>query len=76
MWKEIMKIIVDEMPRCANECPLSRMECGGDWFCGKYRSKCNVDMCKLLKPITDYVFEECITENIVKRTPLADIRKR
>ena len=39
-------------------------------------SKCNVDMCKLLKPITDYVFEECITENIVKKTPLADIRKR
>lgn len=76
MRKEIMKIIVDEMPRCAGECPLSRMECGSDWFCGKYRSECNVDICDLLKPITDYVFEECITENIVKRTPLTDIRKR
>lgn len=52
-----MKIIVDEMPRCASECPLSRMECGSDWFCSKYRSECNVDMCDLLKPITDYVFE-------------------
>ena len=71
-----MKIIVNEMPRCASECPSSRMECGSDWFCSKYRSECNVDMCDLLKPITDYVFEECITENIVKRTPLADIRKR
>ena len=27
-----MKIIVDEMPRCVSECPLSRMECGSDWF--------------------------------------------
>lgn len=38
-----MKIIVDEMPRCASECPLSRMGCGSDWFCGKYRSECNVE---------------------------------
>ena len=68
-----MKLIVDEMPRCVSECPLSRTECGSDWFCGKYRSECNVDMYDLLKPITDYVFEERITENIVKRTPLADI---
>ena len=71
-----MKIIVDEMPRCASECPLSRMGCGSDWGCGKYRSECNVDMCDLLKPITDYVFEEYITENIVNRIPLADIGKR
>ena len=49
------------------------MECGSDWFCGKYRSECNVDMCDMLKPITDYVFEERIAENITKRTPLADI---
>ena len=68
-----MKLIVDEMPRCVSECPLSRRECDSDWFCGKYRSECNVDMCDLLKPITDYVLEERITENIVKRTPLADI---
>lgn len=51
-----MKLIVDEMPRCVSECPLSRTECGSDWFCGKYRSECNIDMCDLLKPITDYVF--------------------
>ena len=69
-----MKIIVDEMPRCASECPLSRMECGSDWFCS--RSECNVDMCDLLKPITDYVFEDYIAENIVKRIPLTDIGKR
>lgn len=75
-FEVIMKIIVDEMPRCVSECPLSRMECGIDWFCSKYRSECNVDMCDLLKPITDYVFEERITENIVKRTQLADIGKR
>lgn len=37
------------------------------------RSECNVDMCDLLKPITDYVFEERVSENIVKRTPLVDI---
>lgn len=30
-------------------------------------------MCDLLKPITDYVFEERIAENITKRTPLKDI---
>mgnify|MGYP004504420285 FL=1 len=42
-------------------------------FCGKYRSECNVDMCDLLKPITDYVLEERVAENITKRIPLADI---
>lgn len=68
-----MKIIVDEMPRRVSECLLSRRECGSDWFCGKYRAECNVDMCDLLKPITDYVFEERVSENIVKRTPLTDI---
>lgn len=52
------------------------MECGSDWFCSKYRSECNVDMCDLLKPITDYVFEDYIAENIVKRIPLTDIGKR
>ena len=48
-----MKIIVDEMPRYPRECPLSRMK-NGDWFCNKYESECNIDMCDLLKPITDY----------------------
>lgn len=42
-------------------------------FCGKYRSECNVDMCNLLKPITDYVLDERVAESITKRTPLADI---
>lgn len=67
-----MKIIVDEMPRYPRECPLSRMK-NGDWFCNKYESECNIDMCDLLKPITDYVLEERVTKNITKRTPLADI---
>lgn len=44
-----MKLIIDEMSRCVSECPLSRTECGSDWFCSKYRSECNVDMCDLLK---------------------------
>lgn len=69
-----MKLIIDEMSRCVSECPLSRTECGSDWFCSKYRSECNVDMCDLLKPITDYVLEERVAKNIAKRTPLADIR--
>ena len=67
-----MKIIVNEMPRYPRECPLSRMK-NGDWFCNKYESECNIDMCDLLKPITDYVLEERVTKNITKRTPLADI---
>lgn len=67
-----MKIIVDEMPKYPHECPLSRMK-NEDWFCSKYEFECNIDMCDLLKPITDYVFEECVAENITKRTPLKDI---
>lgn len=62
------------MSRCVSECLLSRTECGSDWFCSKYRSECNIDMCDLLKPITDYVLEERVAKNITKRTPLADIR--
>ena len=67
-----MKIIVDEMPKSPFECPLSRMK-NGDWFCSKYESECDIDMCDLLKPITDYVLEERVTENVTKRTSLADI---
>lgn len=67
-----MKIIVDEMPRYACECPVSVMK-NGEWICNKYESECNIDMCDLLKPITDYVCEERVTKNITKRTPLADI---
>lgn len=69
-----MKIIVDEMPRYPRECPLSRMK-NGEWICNKYKSECNIDMCDLLKPITDYVCEERVTKNITKRTPLVDIGK-
>lgn len=70
-----MKIIVDEMPKYPRECTLSRMK-NGDWFCSKkYKSECDIDMCDLLKPITDYVLEECVTKNITKRIPLADIGK-
>ena len=66
-----MKIIVDEMPRYACECPISVMK-NGEWICNKYESECNIDMCDLLKPITDYVFEERIAERIIKRIPLKD----
>lgn len=66
-----MKIIVDEMPKYPFECPLVRMK-NGDWFCSKYESECDIDMCDMLKPITDYVLEEHVTENITKRIPLKD----
>lgn len=46
----------------------------GYYACNLLQGKsCNTGKCDLLKPITDYVFEECITENIVKRIPLTDI---
>ena len=48
-----MKIIVDEMPKHPFDCPLSKMK-NDDWICSKYNSKCNIDMCDLLKPITDF----------------------
>ena len=67
-----MKIIVDEMPIYPCECPLVRVE-DGNWICNKYGFECNIDMCDVLKPITDYVLEERVTENVTKRTPLADI---
>lgn len=42
--------------------------------CGLWQGRgCEPCRCNLLKPITDYVLEECVTENITKRTPLADI---
>lgn len=66
-----MKLIVDEMPSCSNDCIFS----DGYYACNLLQEKsCNPGKCNLLKPITDYVFEERITENIVKKTPLADIR--
>ena len=66
-----MKIIVDKMPSCSNECIFS----DGYHACNLLQEKsCNPGKCGLLKPITDYVFEERITENISKRIPLADIR--
>ena len=52
-----MKIIVDEMPKCPSDCPLSKMK-NDDWICGKYNSICNIDMCDLLKPIIDFYVEE------------------
>ena len=65
-----MKIIVDEMPSCSNDCIFS----DGYYACNLLQEKsCNPEKCNLLKPITDYVFEECVAENITKRTPLVDI---
>ena len=52
-----MKIIVDEMPKYASECPLSKPR-HDEWICSKYNSICNIDMCDLLKPITDLCVEE------------------
>lgn len=52
-----MKIIVDEMPKYASDCPLSKMK-NDDWICGKYNSICNIDMCDLLKPIIDFYVEK------------------
>ena len=67
-----MEIIVTDMSELSCQCPLSKQK-DGSWICSKYDCECNIDTCDLLKPITDYVFEERITENIVKRTPLEDI---
>ena len=67
-----MKIIVDEMPKYACEYPLSRPR-HDEWICSKYGSVCNIDTCDVLNPITDYVLEERVAQNITKRIPLADI---
>lgn len=65
-----MKIIVDEMPSCSNDCIFS----DGYYACNLLQEKsCNPGKCNLLKPITDYVTEERVTENITKRISLADI---
>lgn len=69
-----MKIIVDEMPIFCYECPFCKMGFG-EYICSRSDLECNIDMCNFLKPITDYVLEECITANITKRIPLADIGK-
>lgn len=70
-----MKIIVDEMPVFRDECPFCEMDFG-EYICSRSDLECNIDMCNFLKPITDYVFEERVAENITKRIPLADTRKR
>lgn len=60
------------MPKVSSECILSRLR-HDDWVCSKYEGCiCNVDTCDLLKPITDYVLEECVTDNITNRIPLKD----
>ena len=65
-----MKIIVDEMPSCSNDCIFS----DGYYACNLLQEKsCNPGKCNLLKPITDYVLEERVAESITKRIPLADI---
>lgn len=69
-----MKIIVDEMPVFRDECPFCKMDFG-EYICNRSDLECNIDMCDfLLKPITDYILEERVTENITKRIPLADTR--
>ena len=68
-----MKIIVDEMPVFRDECPFWKMDYG-EYICSISDLECNINMCDFLKPITDYVLEECVAENITKRIPLADTR--
>ena len=61
-----MKLIVDEMPSEPKGCIFSE--------CKLWQGRgCEPCRCDFLKPITDYVFEERVSENIAKRTPLADI---
>lgn len=67
-----MKIIVDEMPVFRDECPFCKMDFG-ECICSKSDLECNIDMCDFLKPITDYVLEECVAENITKRVSLTDV---
>mgnify|MGYP007094173179 CR=1 FL=1 len=45
----------------------------GEYICSRSDLECNINMCDFLKPITDYVLEECVAENITKRIPLKDI---
>ena len=66
-----MKIIVDEMPVFRDECSLCKMDFG-EYICSRSDLECNIDMCDFFKPITDYVFEERVTENFTKRIPLKD----
>lgn len=64
-----MKIIVDEMPSEPKECIFSEHTA-----CKLWQGRCcEPSKCDFLKPITDYVFEERVSENIAKRTPLSDI---
>ena len=66
-----MKIIVDEMPKHPFDCPLSKMK-NDDWICNKYNSICNIDMCDLLKPITDF----CIGEEVYMDSSGVVIKKK
>lgn len=66
-----MKIIVDEMPKHPFDCPLSKMK-NDDWICSKYNSICNIDMCDLLKPITDF----CIVEEVYMDSSGVVIKKK
>lgn len=64
-----MKIIVDEMPSEPKECIFSEYTA-----CKLWQGRgCEPNRCDFLKPITDYVLEEHVAENITKRTPFKDI---
>lgn len=64
-----MKIIVDEIPRESKECIFSEYTACKLW----QGRDCEPSRCDFLKPITDYVLEECVAENITKRIPLKEI---
>lgn len=64
-----MKIIVDEIPKESKECIFSEYTA-----CKLWQGRgCEPSRCDFLKPITDYVLEECVAENITKRIPLKEI---
>ena len=71
----IMKIIVDEMPSESKGCIFSECtsQLHGSYVCKLWQGRgCEPYRCDLLKPITDYVTEERIAENVTKRTSLAE----
>ena len=64
-----MKIIVDEMPSEPKDCIFSEYT-----TCKLWQGRgCEPSRCDFLKPIADYVLEECVAENITKRAPVTDV---
>ena len=61
-----MKILVDEMPKCVEECPFSRIKCKNDNFTPDYNvciidaRRCDsVSKCRKFKPLEKPVKDDC-----------------